>query len=149
MKTSIIFFLSTIIFLLTSCKKESLFVSCDSSTFSVDETKNTLIGKWQLISYCENGKILSVEDDIIWEYAKTFNDLQIGVTRQLHRIETTNNIQTASDTIELIGSDYIQFFFWIEYIPYPKRLDICTNEFTLKYIDRQGNTIWAKYFERI
>jgi hypothetical protein len=146
MKIKILLFLSTIIFI--SCKKENLFVSCDSPILSIESTKNTLIGRWKLINYCENGEILPVEDDIIWECTDTFNYAQTGISKQLHLIETTNNNETKNEPIELLESDYIQFFF-VEVIPYPKRLDLCENEFTLKYIDKQGNTKWAKFFKRI
>jgi len=149
MKIIFFIFLSSILFLLSSCKKEDLFVSCDSSIFSVEETKNKLIGRWQQNSYCENGKIVPIEDHIIWEFSETYNNIQTSDTRQLHLLETTNNSQTKSDTIELLDADYTQFTYEIEYIIRPKRLDVCENEFTLKLIDRQGNTLWARYFERI
>lgn len=149
MKTSILIFLSSILFILSSCQKKDLFVSCDNSAFSLDEIKNKLIGKWQQTGYCEDGKIISVDNNIIWEYAETYNNIQTADTRQLHLIETTNNIQTKNDTIELLKADYTQFTYEIEHVIRPKRLDVCDNEFTLKLIDGQGKTYWVRYFERI
>lgn len=148
MKINIFIFLSSIIFTLSSCKKEDLFVSCDVSVLSEEDTKDILLGKWELIGDCEEGEILSLDDHVIWEITEAYHPIPSGIYRQLHLIETTNNAETRNESLELIKSDYMQFFF-VENVPYPKRLDICDNEFTLKYINRQGKIIWAKHFERI
>jgi len=148
MKINTFIFLAIIVIILSSCKKEDLFVSCDSLVFSEEETKDLLLGKWKLIGNCEEGIILPVENQVIWEITEAYHTTPSGIYRQLHLIEKTNNTETRNEVLDLVKSDYMQFFFF-EYVPYPKRLDICENEFTLKYIDRQGNKIWTKHFERI